>query len=97
MRAQAYRYSQGLGFRSLESRDHMVNHMSTYLYDVLERLIAFDTVSSHSDVPAMEHLAGHMERHGFKAMLHRTEIAGVLQANLVAWAGPPRPDGVPNE
>jgi acetylornithine deacetylase len=72
----------------------MVNHMSTYLYDVLERLIAFDTVSSHSDVPAMEHLAGHMERHGFKAILHRTEIAGVPQANLVAWAGPPRPDGL---
>src|SRR6266852_8108935 len=72
----------------------MVNHMSTYLYDVLERLIAFDTVSSHSDVPAMEHLAGHMERHRFKAMLHRTEIAGVPQANLVAWAGPPRPDGL---
>ena len=72
----------------------MVNHMSTYLYDVLERLIAFDTVSSHSDVSAMEHLAGHMERHGFKAILHRTEIAGVPQANLVAWAGPPRPDGL---
>jgi acetylornithine deacetylase len=72
----------------------MVNHMSTYLYDVLERLIAFDTVSSHSDVPAMEHLAGHMERHGFKTMLHRTEIAGVPQANLIAWAGPPRPDGL---
>ena len=35
----------------------MVNHVSTYLYDVLERLIAFDTVSSHSDVSAMEHLA----------------------------------------
>src|SRR5260370_12632337 len=72
----------------------MVNHMSTYLYDVLERLIAFDTVSSHSDVPAMEHLVGHMERHRFKAMLHRPEVAVVPQATLTAWAGPARPDGL---
>lgn len=68
--------------------------MPSYLYEVLERLIAFDTVSIHSDVPAMEYLAGHMEHHGFKAALHRIEVSGMPQANLVAWAGPPRPGGL---
>jgi acetylornithine deacetylase len=68
--------------------------MNTYLHEVLERLIAFDTVSIHSDVPAMEYLAEHMEHHGFKTALHRIEVAGVRQANLVAWAGPPCPGGL---
>jgi acetylornithine deacetylase len=68
--------------------------MDGYLYEVLERLIGFDTVSSHSDIPAMEYLAGHMANHGFKTALHRIELARVPQANLVAWAGPPHPDGL---
>ena len=68
--------------------------MSAYLYEVLERLVAFDTVSSNSDVPAMEFLAERMTAHGFKVDLHRIEVAGTPQLNLVAWAGPPRPDGL---
>src|SRR5712692_10625676 len=68
--------------------------MSTHLYEVLERLIAFDTVSLHSDVPAMEYLAGEFDAAGFKTALHRIEVSGVPQANLVAWAGPSRPDGL---
>ncbi|MGH7839465.1 MAG: hypothetical protein ACREQC_16795, partial [Candidatus Binataceae bacterium] len=68
--------------------------MSDYLYEVLERLISFDTVSAHSDVPAMEYLADHMDRSGLRTALHKSEIAGVAQANLVAWAGPPTPDGL---
>ena len=67
---------------------------NTHLYEVLDRLIAFDTVSSHSDVPAMEYLAGEFDGAGFKTVLHRLELSGVPQANLVAWAGPPRPDGL---
>ena len=68
--------------------------MSTHLYEVLERLIAFDTVSTHSDVPAMEYLASELDGAGFKTALHHLDISGVAQANLVAWAGPPRPDGL---
>jgi acetylornithine deacetylase len=68
--------------------------MSTHLYEVLERLIAFDTVSTHSDVPAMEYLASELDGAGFETELHHLEINGVAQANLVAWAGPPRPDGL---
>ncbi|HKV55322.1 MAG TPA: acetylornithine deacetylase [Candidatus Binataceae bacterium] len=68
--------------------------MTTYLYEVLERLIGFDTVSSHSDVPAMEYLASQIADHGFKTSLHRFEISGVPQANLIAWSGPPAPGGL---
>ena len=68
--------------------------MSNYLYEVLERLIGFDTVSTNSDVPAMEYLADHLDRAGFRTALHKSDIARVAQANLVAWAGPPEPDGL---
>jgi acetylornithine deacetylase len=68
--------------------------MATYLYEVLDHLIAFDTVSSHSLVPAMEYLADQMTGHGFKTTLHRIDVLGVPQANLVAWAGAPSPDGL---
>ncbi len=68
--------------------------MSMHLYEVLERLIAFDTVSTHSDTPAMEYLASDFDSAGFETALHRIEVSGVPQANLIAWAGPPRPDGL---
>jgi len=68
--------------------------MSTHLYEVLERLIAFDTVSIHSDVPAMEYLASEFDGAGFETAIHRIDAGGVPQANLVAWAGPRHPDGL---
>jgi acetylornithine deacetylase len=68
--------------------------MSTHLYEVIERLIAFDTVSIHSDVPAMEYLASEFDGAGFETALHHIDVNGVPQANLVAWAGPGRPDGL---
>lgn len=68
--------------------------MNSYLYEVLDRLIAFDTVSTNSDIPAMEYLADQIDRQGFKTALHKSEIARTAQANLVAWAGPPTPGGL---
>jgi len=68
--------------------------MSTHLYEVLERLVAYDTVSTHSDVPAMKYLAAEFDGAGFETALHHLDAGGVPQANLVAWAGPPRPDGL---
>jgi acetylornithine deacetylase len=68
--------------------------MNSYLHELLEHLIAFNTVSSNSNLAAAEYLADHLARHGFKTELHRVEIGGVKHANLVAWAGPPRPDGL---
>jgi acetylornithine deacetylase len=42
----------------------------------------------------MEYLADHMAQHGFTISLQGIDIAGVPQANLIAWAGPPRSDGL---
>jgi acetylornithine deacetylase len=68
--------------------------MASYLYEVLERLIAFDTVSSHSIIPAVDYLADQMTSHGLRTAVHKIDVLGVPQANLVAWAGPARPDGL---
>jgi len=68
--------------------------MATYLYEVLERLIAFDTVSSHSILPAVEYLADQMTGRGLKTEVHRIDVLGAPQANLIAWMGPPRSDGL---
>jgi acetylornithine deacetylase len=68
--------------------------MDEYLYDVARRLVAFDTVSSNSDRYAIDYLAGELTRHGFKTAIQAVELLGVAQANLVAWAGPPRADGL---
>ncbi|MBV8773095.1 MAG: M20 family metallopeptidase [Deltaproteobacteria bacterium] len=68
--------------------------MATYLYEVLDRLIAFDTVSSHCILPAIEYLADQMSSQGFETSIHRIDVLGVPQANLIAWVGPPVPDGL---
>lgn len=68
--------------------------MQDYLYDVARRLVGFDTVSSKTDRVAMEFLASELGRHGFKTALQPVELPGVPQSNLVAWIGPPRPDGL---
>jgi acetylornithine deacetylase len=68
--------------------------MNDYLYDVAKRLVAFETVSSKSDRDAMEYIAGELAQRGFKTALQPVELFGVSQANLVAWVGPPRADGL---
>jgi acetylornithine deacetylase len=68
--------------------------MKPYSYELLERLISFDTVSTMSDLTAMEYLAGEFEHHGLRTALHKSTIANVEQANLLAWVGPPAPDGL---
>lgn len=66
----------------------------SYLHHLLRGLIERDTVSSRSPIPALEWLADELSGLGFEARLHRYEHAGVAQGNLVAWAGPPEPDGL---
>jgi acetylornithine deacetylase len=68
--------------------------MSTYLQEVASRLVSFDTVSSKSNVAAVEYLGSHLADHGFTVALHRMDIGGVPKANLVAFAGPPEPNGL---
>ncbi|HUY28856.1 MAG TPA: M20 family metallopeptidase [Candidatus Binataceae bacterium] len=68
--------------------------MTDYLYEVARRLIAFDTVSAHSDIAAIEYLAAELRAQKFAAAVHPVELGGIAQANLVAWAGPARADGL---
>jgi acetylornithine deacetylase len=68
--------------------------MNTYLHEVASHLIAFDTVSSKSNVEAMEYLGSHLDSRGFRVSCQRTEIAGVPKVNLLAYAGPVEPDGL---
>ena len=68
--------------------------MNDYLYEVARRLVAFDTVSAKSDLDAMEYIAAELGPRGFKTALQPVELFGVSQANLVAWVGPPRADGL---
>jgi acetylornithine deacetylase len=68
--------------------------MDEYLYEAARRLVAFDTVSANSDRDAMDYLAGELTQHGFKTAIQSVELLGVAQANLVAWAGPARADGL---
>jgi acetylornithine deacetylase len=66
----------------------------SYQYDVLDRLIGFNTVSTLSDLPAAEYLADQLDDHGFKCALHQIDVDGTPQANLAAWIGPAEPDGL---
>ena len=68
--------------------------MSTYLQEVVGRLVAHNTVSQKSNVEAMEYLGNHLDDAGFRVALQQTDVAGVPKANLVALAGPPEPDGL---
>ena len=68
--------------------------MNRYLDEVARRLIAFDTVSSKSDVAAIEYAANCLEHCRFRVSLQRFEVERVPKANLVAWAGPPEPSGL---
>ena len=68
--------------------------MNDYLYEVAKRLVAFDTVSAKSDRDAMDYLAAELAPRGFKTAIQPIELFGVAQANLVAWIGPPRADGL---
>jgi acetylornithine deacetylase len=68
--------------------------MNEYLYETARRLIAFDTVSAHSDRAAIDYLAGELRARKFNAAIQTVELNGVEQANLIAWAGPPREDGL---
>src|SRR5260221_9825 len=68
--------------------------MNDYLYEVARRLVAFDTVSAKSDRDAMEYIAAELAPRGFKTAIQPVELFVVSQANLVAWVGPPRADGL---
>src|SRR6202167_1726721 len=68
--------------------------MNDYLYEVANRLVAFDTVSAKSDRDAMKYIAAELSPRGFKTAIQPIDLFGVAQANLVAWVGPRRAEGL---
>jgi acetylornithine deacetylase len=42
----------------------------------------------------MEYLGAHLSDHKFHVAFHRMEVGGVPKANLIAYAGPPEPNGL---
>ncbi len=68
--------------------------MNDYLYEAARRLVAFDTVSAHSDRAAVDYLAGELRTHKFNLAIQPITVGGVEQANLVAWIGPSRENGL---
>jgi acetylornithine deacetylase len=64
------------------------------LHEIARRLIAFDTVSTHSNADAMAYLADCLERPGFRVAVQRFEWDGIEGVNLLATAGPPEPGGL---
>jgi len=66
----------------------------SHLHEIARELVAADTVSHKSCVQAMGRLADRLEAAGFCTALQRYDRGSVVQANLVAVAGPPEPDGL---
>lgn len=64
------------------------------LRELTKRLIAQDTESRHGNLPAMAELAERLESAGFATRLQRWGEGAGEKANLIAWAGPPEPDGL---
>ena len=64
------------------------------LWEISRRLVAFNTVSSESNLAAAEYLANYLEQSGFTVRLLSEDVAGVQKANVLAWAGPEEPGGL---
>lgn len=65
------------------------------MWQLLEELVALDTATGASCIPAAERVADRLDRPGWTVRVEREPgEGGVEQASVVAWAGPPEPDGL---
>jgi acetylornithine deacetylase/succinyl-diaminopimelate desuccinylase-like protein len=64
------------------------------LVDLARRLVACDTTSAKSNLPAIELLADRLHALGFRTRVQSWQADGVAKANLVATAGPAEPGGL---
>jgi acetylornithine deacetylase len=64
------------------------------LWDISRQLIAFDTVSAHSNMGAAQYLASYLEESGFTVHLYKESYEDTQKAMVIAWAGPAVPDGL---
>ena len=61
---------------------------------ILEPLVAFDTVPTATDVPAVEFCADLLGDAGWRVRIHRDQALGADKAMVLASIGPPEPDGL---
>jgi acetylornithine deacetylase len=64
------------------------------LWEISRRLVAFDTVSAHSNLSATQYLANSLEESGFTVRLYKETHEDTQKAMIVAWAGPAVQDGL---
>ncbi len=64
------------------------------LWEISQRLVAFNTVSALSNVEAVAYLANIFEDIGFTVKVLTESVQGVQKSTLLAWAGPAVPGGL---
>jgi len=70
------------------------NIQQSELWGIAQKLVSFNTVSQYSNLQATEFLANYLDDCGFVVKLLPHDVDGVPKATVVAWAGPPEPDGL---
>ncbi len=70
------------------------NIQQSELWEIASKLVSFNTVSQYTNVPAAEFLANHLDDCGLTVQLLMQDVYDVSKATVVAWAGPPEPDGL---
>lgn len=68
--------------------------MERDIFGLTKILVGHDTVSSHGTGALADFVANDLHDSGFETRLHETGEGEVRQTNLIAWAGPPEPDGL---
>jgi acetylornithine deacetylase len=65
-----------------------------YLWDISQKLIAFDTVSFKTNSPCANFLANQLEDIGFKVYIEQFNDNGILKEQVIARIGPEVEDGL---
>ncbi len=68
--------------------------MNEALADLTRHLVACDTTSALSNVALIDLLSDRLDSRGFVTRRQSWKASGIAKANLVAFAGPPRPGGL---
>lgn len=71
-----------------------MNIKNTYLYDVSEKLIGFDTVSFKSNSECSSYVANELQDMGFNVNIENFDDNGKLKQQIVASTGPKVEDGI---
>ncbi len=80
--------------RSIDQKMSSLSIQQSELWEITRRLIAFNTVSTQSNLNAAHYLAQLFEESGFTVQLYTETIENVQKATVIAWAGPAVPGGL---